>query len=106
MGRKILAVIVGIILASAIFLIFQMIATTTLFLHETPKNLEYMSQADRAAYFGSMPIGAYVTVLAGYSIGAFAAGWVSTKIARDRHNMTLPLIIGGFLVLGGILNFF
>lgn len=106
MGRKILAVIVGFILAFAIFMVFQMISTTTLFMHMSPKNLEYMSAADRAAYFGSMPVGAYVMMLVGYVLGSVAAGWIATKISKERNSMTLPIIVGFLLVLAGLVNFF
>jgi hypothetical protein len=47
MGRKVLAVIVAIIVAGCIFLLVQMIAT--MFPALAPKNLEYMSMAEREA---------------------------------------------------------
>jgi hypothetical protein len=104
MGRKILGVIVALILAGAIFLIFQMIAT--MIPPFAPKNLGYMSAEERASYFGSMPAGAYVTTLIGYFIGSIGGGWIVTKISKQRASFTLPLIVGVILTIGGIINFF
>jgi hypothetical protein len=104
MGRKILAIVSAIVLATAIFLIIEMIAT--MFAPDTPKNLEYMSAADRAQYFGSMPMGAYLTVYLGYLLGSFAAGWMVTKVGQIREGIIWPLIVGGLLTIGGCLNFF
>lgn len=104
MGRKLLAVIVAIIVSNAIFLIAIMIAT--IFAAFAPKNLEYMTAAERAAYFGSMPIGAYLTELAGYVLGSVAAGWIVVRISKDRHGFTLPIIVGAILTLGGLVTLF
>lgn len=104
MGRMILGVVVAIILTSAIFLLVQMIATP--FGPQPPKNLEYLSSEEIAAYFRTLPLGAYVTVLLGYIIGTFAGGWIVTKISKQRDNIILPLIVGAFFTLGGIVNFF
>lgn len=104
MGRKILAIISAIVVASAIFLIIQMIAT--MFAPNTPANLEYMSAAERAQYFGSMPTGAYLTVLFGYLLGSLAGGWMVTKVGQVRHGIIWPVIVGALLTIGGVLNFF
>ncbi len=106
MGRRILAVIVALFLGSAIFLVFEMIVTSTLFASEAPKNMEYMTYGQRAAYFGSLDPGAYVTVLIGYIIGTFAAGWIVTKISKDRQSLTLPLIVGALFSTGRPRKFF
>lgn len=106
MGRKILAVVVAIILATGIFLIFQMVATSTLFIHESPKNLEYMTSTEKAAYFGSFSTGGYITLLLGFFLGALAAGWIATKISKQRDSLILPLIVGIVLTLAGIVIFF
>ena len=60
MGRKVLAVVVALIVAAAIFLVVQIIAT--MFPDFAPKNLEYMSISEREAYFSHMPMGAYITI--------------------------------------------
>jgi MFS family permease len=104
MGRRTLAVIVALIVAVAIFLVAQMVGT--LFPAASPKNYDYMSMQERSTYFGSMPIGAYLTNIFGYLLGSIAAGWIVAKVSQDRHTLTLPLIVGVILTIGGILNFF
>jgi len=104
MGRKLLAIISAIVVASAIFLIILMIST--MFAVDTPKNLEYMSAAERAHYFGSMPIGAYLTIAFGYVLGSIAAGWMVTKVGQVRDGIIWPVIVGGLLTIGGCLVFF
>jgi hypothetical protein len=104
MGRRTLAVIVALIVAVAIFLTAQMVGT--LFPPASPKNYDYMSMQERSTYFGSMPIGAYLSVIFGYLLGSIAAGWIVAKVSQDRHTLTLPLIVGIILTVGGLLNFF
>jgi hypothetical protein len=104
MGRRILAVVVALIVANAIFLIGLMIAT--MFAPFAPKNFEYMSGQEKAAYFGSMPIGAYLTELAAYIIGSIAAGWVVANVSKGGRSMTLPLVVGVVLTLGAIVTLF
>jgi hypothetical protein len=106
MGRKVLAVVVALFLGLAIFLIVQMIVTSTLFASEAPKNMEYMTWAERTAYFSSLSYGAYVTVLIFYIIGTFAAGWIVAKISKDWNNLTLPILVGILFIIGGLITFF
>ena len=102
MGRKILAVIVAFIVASAIMLIAQMGNAMVVM----PPSAEVT--ADRvklAEYMANGPVTAYVVVLIGYVIAAFAAGFVVTKMSRQvSQGTTLPIIIGGILTLGMVSN--
>lgn len=104
MGRKVLAVIVAVILAGAIFLLVQMIAT--MFPAVAPKNLEYMTAAERQAYFSSMPVGAYITIALGTLLASFAAGWIATNVGKASSSNALPLIAAALLALSGLVWFF
>jgi len=104
MGRRILAVIVALIVSNAIYLIGLMIAT--MFDAFAPKNFEYMSTQERASYFSSMPLGAYLTEILGYLIGSLLAGWIVSKISKDRHSISLPVIVGVILTLGALVTLF
>ena len=103
MGRKVLAVIVAIIVAGAIFLVVQMIAT--MFPAFAPKNLEYMSASEREAYFSSMPIGAYITMALGVILASVTAGWIATNVGKASDSNALPLIVAALLALSGIVWF-
>jgi hypothetical protein len=104
MGRKVLAVIVAIIVAGCIFLLVQMIAT--MFPALAPKNLEYMSMAEREAYFSSMPVGAYITIALGTLLAAIAGGWIATNVGKASSSNALPLIVAALLALSGLVWFF
>lgn len=103
MNRKLLAVIVAVIVAAAIFLVVQMIAT--MFPDFAPKNLEYMSASERYAYFSSMPLGAYLTAAIGVLLASVAAGWISTNVAKASDSNSLPMIVAVLLALAGLVWF-
>ncbi|MEJ7624903.1 MAG: hypothetical protein WKF34_12995 [Pyrinomonadaceae bacterium] len=104
MGRKILAVIVGIIAALAVIMIVQMMNALIV----PPPPAEVMNDAGRlAAYMVAMPTAAYIVVLIGYVLGSFAGGFIVTKMSRKvGGSQTLAVVIGVVLMIAGILNFF
>ena len=104
MGRKVLAVVVAVIFAAAIFLLVQMVAT--MFPAFAPKNLEYMSAEERRVYFSSMPIGAYITMALGAILASVAGGWIATNVGKASDSNSLPLITAGLLALSGLVWFF
>ena len=105
MGRKILAVIVGFITAAAIFMVFQMISTMAAPTY--PANAEHMTKEELAAYIKTLPPMVFGIVLAGYIVGAFAGGFVASKMGRRwSSGPTLAIIVGALLTLGGVMNFF
>lgn len=104
MGRKVLAVVVALVTAWAIFLVCEMIGTR---LAGAPASLEFMSRADIISYFSSLPTVSYATVLIGYLTGSFLGGFIVTKMSRrEGSSMNLSLLVGVVLTIGAILNFF
>ncbi len=57
-----------------------------------------------AAYVGSMPLGAFLFVLAAYVAGTVVGGFVGIAIAR-RHAMRFACLVGGLILLASIANF-
>ena len=57
-----------------------------------------------AAYVGSMPLGAFLFVLAAYVAGTVVGGFVGIAIAR-RHAMRFAGLAGGLILLASIANF-
>lgn len=104
MGRKILALIVGLIAAFAVMMIVEMINSLVVM----PPGPEIMKDpAKLREFMGSLPLTAYIVVLVGYFLGSFIGGYIVTKMSRrESPGLTLPLIIGAILTLGGIVNFF
>lgn len=103
MGRKILAVVVAFIVATAIIMIVEMLNSLQL----APPSAEVMAdKAKLAQYMANGPVAAYAAVLVGYLLGAFAGGFVVTKMSRrESPGLTLPIIIGLVLTAAGIANY-
>lgn len=104
MGRRILAFIVAMIVAMGVIMIVQMLNTTIV----SPPSDEVMNDPARLREFmATLPTTAYVVVLIGYMLGAFAGGFIVTKMSRQvGGGQTLAILIGVLLIVGGILNFF
>lgn len=103
MERKILGVVVALFTAGAIFFVFMMIAS--MFAPQPPKNFEYRNGAEIADFMRSLPLTAYVVASIGGLVASMAAGWMATKISKQRNSIVLPLIVGILLTVGGIVNF-
>ena len=103
MGRKILAVVVAMIAATAVIWVGWMIST--LLAPNTPNNLQ-SSTEELSGYIASLPRSSFVVALVGYFLGSFAGGFIVKNMSRrESPGMTLPILIGGILTVGGILNY-
>ena len=105
MGRKILAVIVGFITATAIIVIFEMISTMAA--PNYPGNAGHMTSDEWQAYMKTLPAMSFAIILIGYFVASFAGGFVASKMGRRwSPGPALAAIVGVLLTLGGIANFF
>ena len=102
MGRKILAVVVAMITAIAIMMIVEMINSVVIM----PPSDEVMKDpAKLREFMMNGPVKAYIIVLIGYFLAAFAGGFIVTKMSRrESPGITLPIIVGALLTLGMIAN--
>ena len=105
MGRKILAVVSALIAAWGTIIVGKMVATDAGYLE--PAGLEFMSRAQIVSYFSSQPTPVYVALLIASLIGAFFGGYIVTNMSRrESPGLTLTMVVAGFLILGGLMNFF
>ncbi len=103
MGRKILAVVVALIVATAVMIIVEMLNSLVL---KPPGNDVLNDPAKLREYMANGPAMAYVVVLIGYVLASFAGGFIVTKMSRQvSSGTTLPLIVGAILTAAGIMNF-
>jgi hypothetical protein len=103
MGRKILAVVVALIVATAIMIIVEVLNSLQL---KPPGNDVLNDPAKLREYMANGPAMAYVVVLIGYVLASFAGGFIVTKMSRQvSSGTTLPLVVGGILTVAGILNY-
>ena len=102
MGRKILAVIVAMVVAVAIFMIVEMINTMVV---APPSDAVMKDPAALREFMANGPVKAYIIVLIGYLIGSFAGGFIVTKMSRrESPGLTLPIIVGALVSLGMVAN--
>lgn len=100
MGRKILAMIGGVIFAGLVVFAVQKLGHQV---YPPPENLDTKNLEAMKAYVASLPMGAMLFVLLSYVVGTFAGGWLATKIARVPQ-MHVPLTVGGIQLFFGIIN--
>jgi hypothetical protein len=104
MGRKILAVVVALITATAVIMIVQMGNAVVV----APPSAEAMKDPQLLhQYLTKMPVTAYVIMILSYVLGAFAGGFIVTKMSRrESPGTSLPILIGVILTIIGLLVFF
>lgn len=103
MGRKILAVVVSLIGATAVIMIVEMVNSFQF----APPSPEVMGDPQKLREFmAAGPAAAYGVALFGYALGAFVAGFVVTKMSRQvGGGFALSLFDGIILTALGVVNF-
>ena len=103
MGRKILAVVVALIAATAVMMIVEMLNSFVL----PPPSADVLADpAKLREYMANGPTMAYVVVLIGYFLGSFIGGFIVKNMSRrESPGIALPVLIGVILTLLGIMNF-
>ena len=98
----ILAVFVALIVAIAIMMLIEMGNSMIVM----PPSQEVMKDpAALCDYMRNGPAKAYIVVLIGYFLAAFAAGFIVTKMSRrESPGLMLPVIVGVVLTLSAIGN--
>ncbi len=102
MGKKILAVVIGLIVGG---IVIMGIESINMFRFPWPEGLTLEDKDAFSDYVQGLPASALVTVLLAHIAGALVAGLLSTKIAA-ANNYTLALICGVMLLVGAIVNLF
>jgi hypothetical protein len=100
MLRCILGVIGGLVCGSAVNMAIIMLSWL---IYPLPQGTDLSDRDAMAAYIQSLPTLAFIVVLIAHAGGAFVGGVVAGLIAR-RSPVILGAIVGGFFLVGGILN--
>lgn len=100
MLRKILAVVCGIISGSLLVGLIEQINHR---LYPFPKGFHQDNMVAFKEYISALPVTGLLMVILGYALGAIAAGFISTKIAKSGKK-TYALICGGIFLLFTIYN--
>jgi hypothetical protein len=100
MGRTILGILAG--MAVAIVLVMAGDAASAA-LYPHPPGLDLKQPDQLAAYIAAAPASAMVVMVAGWTLAAFAGGWVAARIARS-HRTFAGLMVGALVLAGVIAN--
>jgi hypothetical protein len=103
MGRKILAMAVGLITGLATFAVIAIISTR---FGLPPRQMEYMGRDEMAQYWSSRPEIVYLAMLFGWMLSSLAAGWITTKMSREQSNSMLALLVSAVMLAAGAVFFF
>ena len=100
MGRTILAVVVGVVVAWLVIVLSQFAGAAA---YPPPPGLDVTDPQQLAAFIEAAPAMAMMFVLAGYALAALIGGWVAARISR-AHPRIAALLVGAMVLAGVIAN--
>jgi hypothetical protein len=100
MVRFIVAVICGLIAGGVFNMAVVMLSWR---IYPLPEGTDFTDQAAMRTYVQTLPMPAFLLILVAHAGGALVGGLVAALIAR-RSQLVLGAIVGGFFLVGGILN--
>jgi hypothetical protein len=101
--RSIGAVIAGFVVASIVMMMVEMFNGQVLHPELARAAAGLTDREAIRALLATAPVTAFLVVLVGWMLGAFAGGWVAARLA-PRATMRHALVLGGLLTLAGIAN--
>ena len=100
MGKKILAGVVGVIVAFVLVWLVQKVGHTV---YPPPVDLDWQDTEAVRTFIGTLPTGAFLFVIASYFIGAFCGTLAACKIAGSNR-FVFALIVGGLMLAATAMN--
>lgn len=97
MGRKILAGVVGAIVAG--FVVF-LVETVGSLIYPPPADFDWRNPESVRALLASMPIGAFLLVASGWFLGTAAGAWLAAWLG----GRTPALVVGALLLTACVFN--
>jgi predicted MFS family arabinose efflux permease len=99
-GRSVLAVLAGIVVAMILMVAVEMLSSH---LFPLPPGVDLHSHESIRQHIDQLPIGAFLLVLIAWSVGSFAGSWVAARLA-GRARLIHGLVIGAFFLAASIMN--
>jgi hypothetical protein len=100
MGRRIAAVVVGIVVAFSLVFCIELIGHRV---YPAPADLDFHQPDVVAKYMQTLPVGAFLFVLGGFALATLGGGFVAARIAGDRPYLFAG-IIGALMLAATIAN--
>jgi hypothetical protein len=98
--RRFLGILCGLVLFFIITLAAEYVMGV---IHPMPAGVDASNKESLSAYTLTLPISAYLLLIAGYWVGSFVAGYASVFIAKS--SLLPAIVLGVGLLVGCILNF-
>jgi len=96
--RTFLAVLAGLIVGYVIITVFETVSTLV---YPLPPGVDPTDIEALRAIVDLIPAGAFVFIIAGWGVGAFAGSWLAGRIAT-RYKSAHGLVVTVLLTLGGL----
>ena len=100
MIRSILGIVLGIVLAMVVIFAIQGVG---MLVYTPPAGMDWQDRQAMAAHIANMSPGQFAFLLASYALGTLAGAWLVATVAR-RRPVLHGLVLGGFFLLGNIVN--
>jgi hypothetical protein len=100
MVRNIVAVLLGVMLATVVILVLEMVGKRV---YPLPDGVDPNDQEALAKALPNMPTGAFLFLLLTYAAGSFVGGFLAARVAR-RAPVRQALIVGAVLMALGLAN--
>lgn len=95
MGKNIVAVIAGIVVAVLVVMGIQWLGHVV---YPMPEGLDINDADAMSEHIAGLPLGAFMFVLASYALGALAGGLLASKLAASSRMLMAGIVIGLILV--------
>jgi hypothetical protein len=100
MGRSILAIVIGIVLANVVIFGVEMVDWV---MYPPPPGFDFHDTAAVRELMTTLPAGAFAVVALAYLLGAVAGAWVAVRITR-RSPAACAAVVGGVLLALTVVN--
>jgi hypothetical protein len=100
MGRNLLAVVLGMIIAVVVIVLFEVPGSV---LHPLPRGVELDDKQAIAEHISKAPLAVKLLVLMGYATASCVGGFVASRISSSPEPTT-ALIVGALVLLASLAN--
>ena len=101
MVRNVVAVVVGLAVGMVVNMALVMLNVGVLF--PMPEGTSMADPERFAAYLAALPATAFLVAVVAHLGQAFVGGWTAARLGAS-HPVVLALIVGGFTLVGGVIN--
>lgn len=103
MGRKILAIIIGIIIGNIAIMLLHKLGGI---FYPFPEGMDQNNTKDIARHMQTAPLGAFIAVLIAHASGPFFGSIGAALIAGEKKAIGHAYVIGGLFTILGAINLY